>query len=145
MPSAENSDEEMWAELDEAQGPRRAEILLELADRSYNPDDMSQFATLVEAAAEAAQATDDHRMAAFARFNQAQGLMETDHPAEAIDHFLQAATYFTLLGDQDDIALCHHRAFESSRSGGTLEARPGIEPRYTALQADVYCSKSITY
>jgi hypothetical protein len=37
------------------------------------------------------------------------------------------------------------RAFEGSRSGGTLEARPGIEPRYTALQADVYCSKSITY
>ncbi len=30
------------------------------------------------------------------------------------------------------------RAFEGSRSGGTLEARPGIEPRYTALQADVY-------
>ena len=27
------------------------------------------------------------------------------------------------------------RAFEGSRSGGTLEARPGIEPRYTALQA----------
>ena len=27
------------------------------------------------------------------------------------------------------------RARERSRSGGTLEARPGIEPRYTALQA----------
>ncbi len=27
------------------------------------------------------------------------------------------------------------RARERSRSGGILEARPGIEPRYTALQA----------
>ena len=27
------------------------------------------------------------------------------------------------------------RAREQSRSWGTLEARPGIEPRYTALQA----------
>ena len=27
------------------------------------------------------------------------------------------------------------RARERSRRGGTLEARPGIEPRYTALQA----------
>ena len=37
------------------------------------------------------------------------------------------------------------KLFEDSRSGGTLEARPGIEPRYTALQAAVFCSKSITY
>ena len=34
---------------------------------------------------------------------------------------------------------------ENARSWGTLEARPGIEPRYTALQAAVFCSKSITY
>ncbi len=113
MAAAETSDEEMWAELDEAHGPRRAEILLELADRSYHRDDMAQFATLVEAAAEAAEASEDHRLAAFARFNQAQGLMETGHPAEAVDHFLQAATFFTLLGDQDDIALCHHRAADA--------------------------------
>jgi tetratricopeptide (TPR) repeat protein len=113
MPAAEISDEEMWAELDEAQGPRRAEILLELADRSYHRDDMAQFATLVEAAAEAAEAAEDHRLAAFARFNQAQGLMETDHPADAIDHFLRAAGYFTLLGDQEDVALCHHRAADA--------------------------------
>ena len=37
------------------------------------------------------------------------------------------------------------RAGERPRSGGILEARPGIEPRYTALQAAVFCSKSITY
>ena len=37
------------------------------------------------------------------------------------------------------------RARERARSGGILEARPGIEPRYTALQAAVFCSKSITY
>ena len=33
----------------------------------------------------------------------------------------------------------------SGRSGRIVEARPGIEPRYTALQAAVFCSKSITY
>jgi hypothetical protein len=37
------------------------------------------------------------------------------------------------------------RARETLETDETLEARPGIEPRYTALQAAVFCSKSITY
>lgn len=110
MTPAEVSEEELWAELDDAQGRRRAEVLLELADRSYHRDDMSQFASLVDAAAVAAEEAEEYRLAAFARFNQAQGLMETGHPDEAADHFLAAAGFFHTIGDQSDIALSNQRA-----------------------------------
>ena len=112
------SDDELWSELDDAGDLRRGEILLELADRCYHRNDLVQFESLVEAAAQAAERAGDDRLSAYARFNQAQGLMELERPAEAIAHFLAAAGCFGLIGEQSDIALSHQRAGDAAALAG---------------------------
>ena len=112
------SDDELWSELDDAGDLRRGEILLELADRCYHRNDLAQFESLVEAAAQAAERAGDDRLSAYARFNQAQGLMELERPAEAIAHFLAAAGCFGLIGEQSDIALSHQRAGDAAALAG---------------------------
>ena len=114
----EASEDELWSELDDAGDHRRGEILLELADRCYHRNDLVQFESLVEAAAQAAERAGDDRLCAYARFNQAQGLMELDRPAEAIAHFLAAAGAFGLIGEQGDIALSHQRAGDAAALSG---------------------------
>ena len=118
----EVSDNELWSELDDAGDLRRGEILLELADRCYHRNDLAQFESLVEAAAQAAERAGDDRLSAYARFNQAQGLMELDRPAEAIPQFLAAAGAFGLLGEQSDIALSHQRAGDAAARAGDAPA-----------------------
>lgn len=110
---SELSDEELWGELESAAGQRRGEILLELADRCYQRNDMSQFEALVAAAAEASESAGDDRLAAYARFNQGQGLMELDRFAEAVESFLTAAENFGAIGAQADVALATQRAADA--------------------------------
>lgn len=120
---SEPSEEELWGELDVAAGQRRGEILLELADRCFQRQDMSQFGTLVDAAAEASASAGDDRLAAYARFNQGQGLMETGQSEAAAASFLQAAGFFHAIGAEPDVAMCHQRAGEAhARSGDSLAA-----------------------
>ena len=120
---SEPSEEELWGELDVAGGQRRGEILLELADRCFQRQDMSQFGTLVDAAAEASASAGDDRLAAYARFNQGQGLMETGQCAAAAPSFLQAAGFFHTIGAEPDVAMCHQRAGDAfSRSGDSQAA-----------------------
>lgn len=120
---SEPSEEELWGELDVAAGPRRGEILLELADRCFQRQDMRQFDTLVDAAAEASASAGDDRLAAYARFNQGQGLMETGEFAAAAASFLQSAAYFHQIGAETDVAMSHQRAGDAySRCGDSVAA-----------------------
>lgn len=120
---SEPSEEELWGELDVAAGPRRGEILLELADRCFQRQDMGQFGTLVDAAAEASASAGDDRLAAYARFNQGQGLMEIGDFAAAAASFLQSATYFHQIGAEADVAMSHQRAGDAySRCGDSAAA-----------------------
>lgn len=128
----EPSEEELWGELDVASGPRRGEILLELADRCFQRHDMSQFGTLVDAAAEASVSAGDDRLAAYARFNQGQGLMETSEYAAAAECFLQAAAYFHLIGADADVAMSHQRAGDAYCHAGDGSA--ALEQWHTALR-----------
>jgi tetratricopeptide (TPR) repeat protein len=127
----ELSDEELWGELTEADGQRRGEILLELADRCYHRNDMIQFETLVEAAAEASESAGDDRLAAYARFNQGQGLMELERFDEAVSGFLSAAQYFGSLGAQGDVALATQRAADGYAALADLES--AVDHWQTAL------------
>lgn len=120
---SEPSEEELWGELDVAAGPRRGEILLELADRCFQRQDMGLFSTLVDAAAEASVSAGDDRLAAYARFNQGQGLMETGEFDAAAESFLQSATYFHMIGAETDVAMSHQRAGDAySRCGDSSAA-----------------------
>lgn len=119
---SEPSEEELWGELDVAAGPRRGEILLELADRCFQRQDMGQFGTLVDAAAEASASAGDDRLVAYARFNQGQGLMETGDFAAAAASFLQSATYFHMIGAESDVAMSHQRAGDAFSRGGDSAA-----------------------
>ena len=119
---SEPSEEELWGELDVAGGQRRGEILLELADRCFQRQDMSQFGTLVDAAAEACASAGDDRLAAYARFNQGQGLMETGAFADAAPCFLQAAGFFHAIGAESDVAMCHQRAGDAFSRSGDVQA-----------------------
>ncbi len=125
------SDEELWGELTEADGQRRGEILLELADRCYHRNDMIQFETLVEAAAEASESAGDDRLAAYARFNQGQGLMELERFEEAVGGFLSAAEYFGTLGAQGDVALATQRAADGYAALADLDS--AVNHWHTAL------------
>jgi tetratricopeptide (TPR) repeat protein len=107
------SDEQLWAELSDTSGARRAEVLLELADRCYQRNDLQQFQTLVDAATVAAEESGDDRLSAFARFNQAQGQFESGAYTEAAESFLAAASYFHVIGEHGDVAQSHMRAAES--------------------------------
>ena len=118
----EQSDEELWGELTEADGQRRGEILLELADRCYHRNDMTQFETLVEAAAEASESAGDDRLSAYARFNQGQGLMELERYQEAVGGFLAAAEFFGSMGNQGDVALATQRAADGFAAMADLES-----------------------
>ena len=118
----EQSDEELWGELTEADGQRRGEILLELADRCYHRNDMTQFETLVEAAAEASESAGDDRLSAYARFNQGQGLMELERYQEAVSGFLAAAEFFGSMGNQGDVALATQRAADGFAAMADLES-----------------------
>lgn len=129
---SEPSEEELWGELDVASGPRRGEILLELADRCFQRHDMSQFGTLVDAAAEASVSAGDDRLAAYARFNQGQGLMETSEFAAAAECFLKAAEYFHLIGAEGDVAMSHQRAGDAYCSAG--QGGAALEQWHTALR-----------
>lgn len=119
---SELSDEELWAELESAVGQRRGEILLELADRCYQRNDMSQFEALVAAAAEASESAGDDRLAAYARFNQGQGLMELERFDEAVQSFLTAAENFGALGAQADVALATQRAADAYAAMNDIDA-----------------------
>lgn len=125
------SDEELWGELTEATGQRRAEILLELADRCYQRSDMTQFETLVEAAAEASESAGDDRLSAYARFNQGQGLMELERYPEAVSGFLAAAEFFGSMGAQSDVALATQRAADGFAAMADLDS--AIDHWRTAL------------
>ncbi|MCB0914831.1 MAG: hypothetical protein H6525_03380 [Actinobacteria bacterium] len=118
----DSSDEELWGELTGADGQRRGEILLELADRCYHRNDMIQFETLVAAAAEASESAGDDRLAAYARFNQGQGLMELERYSEAVTGFLAAAEYFGSIGAQADVALATQRAADGYAALSDLDA-----------------------
>lgn len=119
---SEPSEEELWGELDVAGEQRRGEILLELADRCFQRQDMSQFGTLVDAAAEASASAGDDRLAAYARFNQGQGLMETGQFPAAAASFLQAAGFFHAIGAEADVAMCHQRAGDAHSRCGDVHA-----------------------
>lgn len=107
------SDEQLWSELPDTSGSRRAEVLLELADRCYQRNDIKQFQTLVDAATTAAEESGDDRLSAFARYNQGQGQFESGSYTDAAESFLLAASYFHVIGEHGDVAQSHMRTAES--------------------------------
>lgn len=125
------SDEQLWSELPDTNGSRRAEVLLELADRCYQRNDLQQFQTLVDAATSAAEESGDDRLSAFARYNQGQGQLETGCFAEAAESFLLAASYFHVVGEHGDVAQSHMRAAEALSNLSQPER--ALEHWHTAL------------